>query len=100
MVTCDGSFTEIGRQQYEPAEERTVRELKKLNKPFIVLLNTTKPYSEETGKLAEVLSEKYQVSVLPVNCEQLKKEDIRQILEKLLCEFPLTVMEFYMPKWV
>ena len=100
VVTCDGSFTEIGRQQYEPAEERTVRELKKLNKPFIVLLNTTKPYSEETGKLAEVLSEKYQVSVLPVNCEQLKKEDIRQILEKLLCEFPLTVMEFYMPKWV
>lgn len=100
VVTCDGSFTEIGRQQYEPAEERTVRELKKLNKPFIVLLNTTKPYSEETGKLAEALSEKYQVSVLPVNCEQLKKEDIRQILEKLLCEFPLTVMEFYMPKWV
>lgn len=100
VVTCDGSFTEIGRQQYEPAEERTVRELKKLNKPFIVLLNTTKPYSEEAGKLAEALSEKYQISVLPVNCEQLKKEDIRQILEKLLCEFPLTVMEFYMPKWV
>ena len=93
VVTCDGSFTEIGRQQYEPAEERTVRELKKLNKPFIVLLNTTKPYSEETGKLAEVLSEKYQVSVLPVNCEQLKKEDIALLLEKILYEFPISQLQ-------
>lgn len=100
VVTCDGSFGEIPRENYEPAQERTIRELKKMNKPFIVLLNTTRPYGEEAIKMAEDISEKYNVTAMPVNCEQLKKEDINQILEKILYEFPLTMIEFYMPKWV
>ncbi len=100
VVTCDGSFGEIPRENYVPAEERTIQELKKIHKPFIVLVNTEKPYSEEAVKLAESISRKYQVSAMPVNCEQLKKEDIHDILEKILYEFPLTMIEFYMPKWV
>lgn len=100
VVTCDGSFGEIPRENYEPAQERTIRELKKMNKPFMVLLNTTRPYGEEAVKMAQEISEKYNVTAMPVNCEQLKKEDINQILEKMLYEFPLTMMEFYMPKWV
>lgn len=100
VVTCDGSFGEIPRENYLPAEERTIQELKKIHKPFILLLNTNKPHSEETIKLAESLSNKYQVSTMPVNCEQLKKEDIHAILERILYEFPLTMIEFYMPKWV
>ncbi|MDE7048909.1 MAG: stage IV sporulation protein A, partial [Lachnospiraceae bacterium] len=63
-------------------------------------LNTAKPYGEEAIKLAEEMENKYGVSVMPVNCEQLKKEDIHQILENILYEFPLTMIEFYMPKWV
>ncbi len=85
---------------YIAAEERTIRELKKLKKPFIVLLNTAKPYGEEAARLAEEIGNKYEVSVMPVNCEQLKKDDINQILENILYEFPLTMIEFYMPKWV
>ena len=100
VVTCDGSFGEIPRENYLPAEERTIQELNKIHKPFILLLNTNKPHSEETIKLAESLSNKYQVSTMPVNCEQLKKEDIHAILELILYEFPLTMIEFYMPKWV
>ncbi len=100
VVTCDGSFGEIGRESYMPAEERTIRELKKMNKPFIVLVNTTRPYGEDAKKQAQEISEKYNVTAIPVNCEQLKKEDINQILEKILYEFPLTMIEFYMPKWV
>ncbi len=100
VVTCDGSFGEIPRENYVPAEERTIQELKKIHKPFIVLVNTEKPYSEEAIKLAEGISRKYQVSAMPVNCEQLKKEDIHDIMEKILYEFPLTMIEFYMPKWV
>ncbi len=100
VVTCDGSFGEIGRESYMPAEERTIRELKKMNKPFIVLVNTTRPYGEDAKKQAQEISEKYNVTAMPVNCEQLKKEDINQILEKILYEFPLTMIEFYMPKWV
>jgi len=100
VVTCDGSFGEIPRENYVPAEERTIQELKKIHKPFIVLINTEKPFSEEAVKLADSISRKYQVSAMPVNCEQLKKEDIHDIMEKILYEFPLTMVEFYMPKWV
>ena len=68
--------------------------------PFIVLLNSERPLAEETKQLAIELSEKYQVEVLPVNCEQLKKEDIHMIMEQVLYEFPVSRMEFFMPKWV
>ena len=100
VVTCDGSFGGIKRENYLPAEERTIRELKKLKKPFVVLLNTVKPYGDDAIRIAKEISDKYDVSVMPVNCEQLKKEDINQILQKVLYEFPLTMIEFYMPKWV
>ena len=99
-MTCDGSFGEIPRENYIEPEERTVAELKKLGKPFIILLNSEKPYSEAARIQAEQMEEKYGVSVLPVNCEQLKKEDITRILEQILYEFPLAKLEFYVPKWV
>ena len=100
VVTCDGSFGELGRNHFLEAEERTINELQSLGKPFIVLLNSAKPYAEETRALADEISEKYQVTVMPVNCEQLKREDINHIMENILYEFPLTMIEFYMPKWV
>ncbi len=100
VVTTDGSFGEITRKQYMPAEEKTITALKKLHKPFLVLLNSAKPYSEETKGLTAEMEETYQVKVLPVNCEQLKKEDIHYIMESILYEFPISIMEFNIPKWV
>lgn len=100
VILTDGSFGEIPRNNYAAAEEKTITALKRLHKPFLVLLNSQKPYSEETRKLAEELGTKHGVSVLPVNCEQLKKEDIHMILENILYEFPISVMEFFMPTWV
>ena len=100
VVTCDGSFGDIPRENYIEAEERTVAELQKLGKPFLILLNSERPYGEAAQTLAAQLEEKYGVSVLPVNCEQLKKEDVARILEQILYEFPLAKLEFYVPKWV
>ncbi|MCD8363409.1 MAG: stage IV sporulation protein A [Lachnospiraceae bacterium] len=100
VVTCDGSFGDIPAESYGKPEERTVEELKKLGKPFVILLNTTKPYSDPVRKDAEEMYRKYQVPVLPVNCEQLKKEDITMILEQVLLEFPLVEVEYHMPRWV
>ena len=71
--------------------------LKSLGKPFIVLLNSVKPYSDDTVRLAREMSDSYGVSVLPVNCEQLKKDDIFHILERVLKEFPVTELDFYIP---
>jgi stage IV sporulation protein A len=100
VVTTDGTIGEIKRPGYIAAEKQTIDELKKLGKPFVVLLNSTKPYSDETARLAKEMSESYGVSVLPVNCEQLKKEDIFHILERVLKEFPVTEMDFHIPKWL
>lgn len=100
VVTCDGSFSELSRENYIEAESRTVAEMKKLGKPFIVVLNCSRPFSQESIALAEELQKKYEVPVLPLNCEQLHKEDISKILENILMEFPLTDIEFYMPGWV
>ena len=100
VITTDGSFTDIARENYIPAEEKTIMELKELGKPFVVLLNTPRPYQAESERLAQQMSEKYQVQVLPVNCEQLKKEDIHNILKKVLYEFPVNRIEFFIPRWV
>lgn len=100
VITTDGSFGELKRENYMVPEEKTIQELKRLHKPFMVLLNTARPYSEESAKLAGQLQNKYGVSVMCVNCEQLKKEDIHSIMEQVLYEFPITMVEFYMPKWV
>lgn len=100
VVTCDGTFSEIPRENYIEAETRTIAEMKKLGKPFIVVLNSARPYSESTKELAKTLETTYQVPVLPLNCEQLRKEDILTVFESVLKEFPLTEVEFYLPKWI
>jgi len=100
VITSDGSFGELTRTGYELAEARTIQELKQLNKPFILLLNSLHPYHQETKQLAESLKKKYDCNVLPVSCEQLRKEDIYTILKSILLEFPVTALHFYIPKWV
>jgi stage IV sporulation protein A len=100
VITTDASFGELPRDAYLEAEERTILALKQLKKPFLVLVNSKKPYSEEAISLAAQISDTYDVSAMPINCEQLRKEDIHRILEKILYEFPISSIEFYMPKWV
>ena len=99
VITTDGSLGDIPRNAYIEAEKQTIEELKKIGKPFIMLLNTSRPYSDEAKELAGKLKEEYGVQVLPVNCEQLKKDDITRILGEVLNEFPVTELDFYMPKW-
>ncbi len=100
VIVTDGSFGEIPKENYASAEEKTITELKRIGKPFIVLVNSARPYSEEAQRTAREIEGIYQVNAQTVNCEQLKKEDIFSILSNILYEFPVSVMEFYMPKWV
>lgn len=100
VVTTDGSVTDLPRENYIPAEEKTVKELQSIGKPFLILLNCLKPYGEEAKGLKEELQQKYNAPVFPVNCEQLKTEDIHEIMRQILYQFPVTEVEFYLPKWV
>ena len=100
LVTTDGSITDIPREDYIEAEERVVRELKELNKPFIILLNSDSPYSETTKTLAKKLEEKYQSTVVATDCSNLELEDINDIFAKILYEFPIERINITFPKWV
>lgn len=100
VVTTDGSITGIPRGNYIEAEERVIKELKELNKPFVVLLNTESPNSEETDKLKSAISEKYDVPVLAFDVMNMDREDINTLMEKVLFEFPLKQITFNVPLWV
>lgn len=100
LVTTDGSITDIPRADYINAEERVVKELKELNKPFVIVLNSDDPFSDYTKALAKKLEEKYGVSVLPTDCARLDIEDIDDIFSKILYEFPIETINIDFPRWV
>ncbi len=100
VITTDGSVSDIAREEYEEAEERVINELKEINKPFIVLLNSVDPATSQTKELAAELSKKYGVHVEPVSCMQLDENEIKRILARVLFEFPVKEIKVDMPKWV
>ncbi len=100
LVTTDGSITDIPREDYIEPEERVVKELKELNKPFVIVLNSSEPESDYTRALAQRLEEKYEASVIPTNCENLTTEKIDEIFGKILYEFPIERINITFPKWV
>ena len=93
-------MTEIPREDYVEAESRVVNELKELNKPFVIVLNTNNPSSDETRSLANELEEKYGVSVIPTDCTNLNNEDINNIFGKILYEFPIERININFPSWI
>lgn len=100
VVTTDGSISSIPRAEYEEAEERVIKELKEINKPFVVALNCVEPKSQEVVALAAQLSEKYNVPVIPINCLELDEQQINRILETVLYEFPAKCIELNLPGWI
>ena len=100
VITTDGSISDIPREEYAEAEERVIDELKAINKPFIVLLNCMYPNTPEAITTAEELSEKYGVPVIPINCLELTEDDIKQILSRILFEFPVKEIGICFPKWI
>ncbi|MBQ7718738.1 MAG: stage IV sporulation protein A [Clostridia bacterium] len=100
VVTTDGTVTEIERSGYIAAEERVIDELRGINKPFIVLLNSTDPDGERCQSLKAELEEKYGVKVMAVDCANLRTSDINAIIEGVLFEFPLSEISIDMPSWI
>lgn len=100
VITTDGSFTEMNREDYLEAEERVIFELSAQKKPFVVVLNSSRPKEIDTIILRESLEKKYNVPVLALNCAFLKKEEIHEIFEKLLYEFPVQEMNLRFPGWI
>lgn len=100
VITSDGSITDIERYEYLEAEKRVISELKELNKPFIVLLNSTNPNGENAQRIKKEIEKTYNVTVHPVDCENLSYDDISVIMNSILFEFPITEISIDIPNWI
>ena len=100
VVTTDGSFSDIPRSSYVSAENRVIKELQALNKPFVVILNCKTPKSESSISLANSLEEKYGVPVIVMNILEMTNEDLSTVMERVLMEFSMVSFNVNIPKWM
>ena len=100
VITTDGTICDIPREKYLVPEERVIRELKSIGKPFVVLLNSAAPQSEEAAATAAEIAEKYDVKCLCIDCLNTGEEELTQVLRAVLEEFPLKSVGIFMPEWL
>ena len=100
VITTDGSISEIPREDYQEAEDRVIRELQELGKPFIVLLNSAEPESARAQSIAADISRRHGVNCTAVNCLELGEEAVADILRGVLYEFPIQELRLHLPAWV
>ncbi len=100
VITTDGSFGEIPRQNFVEAEKEAIEELQAIGKPFLIIVNSADPYGKDAKDTAAYLMKTYGRSCMILNCEQLKKDEIFMVFEQFLLEFPLTRIVFQIPRWI
>ena len=100
VITTDGSIGDIARGDYVEAEERVIDELKEVGKPFIMVINSVKPYHPETEALRAELSAKYDIPVLAMSVESMRETDVLSVLREALYEFPVLEVNVNLPSWV
>lgn len=100
VVTTDGSIAEIPRAAYVPAEEQVIKELKRLQKPFVIVLNSANPSGEEAQALRAALSEKYDAPVTLLSAKEMTEENVQGVIGDLLTAFPLREVKFKLPEWM
>lgn len=100
VITTDGSISQISRDSYVIAEEKTIAELKRSKKPFVIVLNSTHPSSPETINLATSLGDKYGAVVVPLDVDNMELSDINNVFDKVLREFPISKIGVKMPQWM
>ena len=100
LVTTDGSITDIKREEYVEAEERVCNELKSINKPFIMILNSAHPYEPETIELKKQMEDKYDVPIQIIDVLNMREADITNVFKGVLKEFPVKEINIDMPEWI
>ena len=100
VVTTDGSITDIPREDYYEAEERAIQDMQATGKPFLVIVNTCHPGSEESGNVQDRIRQRYGIESIAADCQALDKDGIRQLLEQLLYSFPLQQVHVHLPRWL
>ena len=99
VMTTDGSFGEIPRSSFLEAEKEAITQLQQIGKPFLVIVNSARPYGEDARAVGDYLQATYNVNCMILNCEQIGSNEIQSVFEQFLYEFPLTRIVFQIPKW-
>jgi stage IV sporulation protein A len=100
LVTTDGSIGEIAREAFIPAEERVVKELSELEKPFVIVLNSISPEEQSVQELRNLLEDKYRVPVIAANCAKMSIGLLNKILYQVLNQFPAVEIGFHLPGFI
>lgn len=100
VVTTDGTIVDIPRNSYVEAEDEVITQLQTIGKPFIVIVNSKDPNGVLAQQTAKELSEKYQVSAIPMSIEQMNQESAKSVLKDALYEFPVLDVDVVFPSWV
>ena len=100
VVTTDGSISDIPRENYLSAEEKVITRLKAMNKPFVTIVNSTNPDGPSAAAAARQIFTKYNVPIKCVNCLDMDKNVIEEILTIALTQFPVKEISFTVPKWL
>lgn len=99
-VVTDGSIGDFKREDYLDAEHAIMEELKQIQKPYVIVLNSKIPGDEKTIQLARQLEESCGVPVLPMNVMNMTEEEANKVLKEALYQFPISKIDVALPKWV
>lgn len=100
VITTDGTTSEIPRENYQDAEKRVIQQLQQLQKPFVVLVNSTNPNGAAAQQLVEALKSSYGVAVMAVDCVKMTGEQLNKVVQRLLYQFPIDELAFSLPGYV
>ncbi len=100
VVLSDGTINDFTREEYESAERKVLEEMREIDKPYIIVLNSKTPGSSESEKIRDELKEKYQVPVILTDVLHMEKEQVGEILKEALYQFPVNGIDLLMPSWV
>ena len=100
VVTTDGSFGDFKREDYIEAERKTIKQLKEISKPFVILLNSATPQNVRTKEMAMKLQEDHKVPVIVANCQRLNEEEFEDIFNKLIYQFPAAEIHIKLPSYL
>ncbi|MBR3691489.1 MAG: stage IV sporulation protein A [Clostridia bacterium] len=100
VITTDGTVTELDRPDYLEAEARIIRELQRLGKPFLVVLNTADPDGAPAAEAARHIRETFGLSPVCCNCAELTEDGVERILQGVLGAFPVVQVDADLPDWI
>ena len=100
VVTTDGTITDIPREDYVEAEAKAIRDMQATGKPFLVVINSRTPHTEQARELKEHLRKQFGIEAAIADCQALDSAGIAALLTELLYAFPLGELWVHLPRWM